>query len=77
MNHKKQTFVNIFNLADKLVQSKHPAVEDINAYVSALRSSVEWLQELMSVLGVHVAHLRNYESVGSSSPHRNSNIQIK
>ena len=61
LSNKKMAYAKIITFAENLIEAKHPAIEDINAYVSALKTGKTWLKELMTILGIHTAHLQKYE----------------
>lgn len=63
LNHKKSKISYIQNFAKRLIESKHPASEEISNYITTLASETQWLAQLMQILGVHVTHLQLFESL--------------
>ncbi len=63
LDQKKPKFDDILRFGDNLIESNHPASDDISPYMLALKNETEWLKDLMSMLGIHLIHLQEYENV--------------
>ena len=63
MEQKQSTYNEIIRFAESLIDAEHPATEDIIPYVSALKNETIWLRDLMTMLGIHLKHLQNYDNV--------------
>jgi hypothetical protein len=61
LNHKKSKVSYIINFAERLIESNHPASDDLKAYTTTLKNETLWLQKLIDLLGMHTSHLQEYE----------------
>lgn len=61
--NRQVKFSRIFQFGENLVETEHPASEDIIPYMTALKNETNWLRDLMHILGIHLEHLEDYTKV--------------
>lgn len=63
MDTRKPKINYIINFAERLIEDKHPASNDLNVYLTTIKIEANWLQQLMYLLGLHTNALIEYEKV--------------